>query len=331
MSPDALLPDIATLARVAEQAGLDSLWCGDRLAAGEMCSLDGALALAAAAGVTDRITIGFAIFVPSLRPLAWAAKQVAGLQHIAGHGRLQLGVGLGGGTDEEYQLAGVRRADRARRTDQFLRLLPELLGGKPVPDPGVPGAPVIQIRPAVPVPRLWVGGQSPAALRRTVSFGGGWLSGLQTPGEFAAGTRRLHELADEAGRARPSAGIGLHVAIGTGPAAGLADLTVATMRSFYGMSAERARELAIAGTPAQVAEHLAPYVDAGAELLAVVCDPVPSAEAWELLAEARNLLRRPLTWLRSRRRRRQETATGGRGCRCHRTEPRPRCRPATSR
>jgi len=78
-APGEALPDVAGLARLAERAGLDCLWAGDRLLAGQMSVLDSSLALAAAAAVTDRIAIGFAVYVPSLRPLAWAAKQIASL------------------------------------------------------------------------------------------------------------------------------------------------------------------------------------------------------------------------------------------------------------
>ncbi len=52
---------------------------------------------------------------------------------------------------------------------------------------------------------------------------------------------------------------------------------------------ERAREVAIAGTPAQVASQLAPYAEAGADLIVVVCDPAPSPKSWELLAHVRRL------------------------------------------
>lgn len=62
------------------------------------------------------------------------------------------------------------------------------------------------------------------------------------------------------------------------------------MHSMYGVPADRAREVAIAGTPAQVASQLAPYREAGADLIVVVCDPAPSPASWELLADARLLL-----------------------------------------
>jgi alkanesulfonate monooxygenase SsuD/methylene tetrahydromethanopterin reductase-like flavin-dependent oxidoreductase (luciferase family) len=288
--PGTPLPDIAGLAGLAEQAGLDGVWVGDRLAAGELSVLDSGLSLAVAAAATSSITVGYAIFVPSLRPLAWAVRQVATLQHIAG-GRLQLGVAVGGGGDAEYQAAGFRRSDRARRTDEFLARLPGLLAGQPLPHgPGASGGDAIRLLPAVPMPPLWVGGTSPAALRRAVRFGAGWLSGLQTPREFAASRERLLELSAQAGRPRPLTGIGLHAAIGTGSGRDLAEMTAGIMQSMFGVPADRAREVAIAGTPTEVTSQLAPYAEAGADLIVVVCDPAPTPKSWELLADVRQLL-----------------------------------------
>jgi len=288
--PGTRLPDIAGLAALAEQAGLDGVWVGDRLATGDLSVLDSSLSLAVAAAVTSSITVGYAIYVPSLRSLAWAVKQVATLQHIAG-GRLQFGVAAGGGGEAEYLAAGFRRSDRARRTDEFLTLLPGALAGEPLPQGAErSGGDAIRLLPKVPKPPLWVGGTSLPALRRAVRFGDGWLSGLQTPPEFAASRQRLFELSDEAGRPRPLTGIGLHAAIGTGSDRDLAEVTVAMMHAMYGVPTDRAREVAIAGTPAQVAAQLAPYVEAGADLIVVVCDPGPSPKSWELLADARLLL-----------------------------------------
>lgn len=290
ISPEVALPDVAGLAVVAEQAGLDGVWTGDQLAVGDRSVLDASLTLAAAAAVTSRIEIGFAIFVPSLRPLAWAAKQIASLQHHAG-GRLRLGVAIGGGGfAAEYLAVGFRQEDRAARTDDFLRLLPDLLGGRPVVIPDGPSAGPLRLLPAAAMPPVWIGGISSAALRRAVRFGDGWLSGFQTPAEFAASARQLDELASAAGRARPRLGVCLQAHIGARPRASLAEESVAIMQSSYGVPADRARELAIAGTPAQVADQLAAYVAAGAELLTVACDPAPSPESWELLAEVRRLL-----------------------------------------
>jgi alkanesulfonate monooxygenase SsuD/methylene tetrahydromethanopterin reductase-like flavin-dependent oxidoreductase (luciferase family) len=291
LPPGTALPDVTGLARRAEQAGLDGVWAADRLVNGDLSTLDPALTMAAAAAVTSRVAIGFAVLVPSLRPLAWAAKQIATLRHLAGD-RLRLGVASGGGSAGEYQLAGFDPAGRVRRTEDFLRLLPDLLGGRPAPVPDLPGAPVAQLRPAMPVPPVWVGGASPGALRRAVRYGDGWLSGLQPPEEFAAGRRQLFELADQAGRPRPRTGVGLHAALGPRPGPELKRRTVAALQTAYGLPTDRAEQVAVAGTPAQVAEQLDRYVAAGADLIVVVCDPEPTPESWELLAEARHLVRR---------------------------------------
>jgi len=56
--------------------------------------LDSTLTLAAAAAVTRQIGIGSAVFLPALRPLVWAGRQVATVSHLAA-GRLQLGGGRG--------------------------------------------------------------------------------------------------------------------------------------------------------------------------------------------------------------------------------------------
>ncbi|MFD0656283.1 LLM class flavin-dependent oxidoreductase [Thermocatellispora tengchongensis] len=149
--------DVRVAARHAEQAGLDGVWLGDHLATGAP-TLDITVGLATAAAVTERVTIGASVFVPAIRPVAWAAKQVASLQYVSG-GRLVLGVGSGGG-EEQWAAAGVPYKQRGRRTDTALELLPRLLAGEAVRLADEPGRPVVTLAPAVPVPPIWVGNAS---------------------------------------------------------------------------------------------------------------------------------------------------------------------------
>ncbi|MDP9794083.1 alkanesulfonate monooxygenase SsuD/methylene tetrahydromethanopterin reductase-like flavin-dependent oxidoreductase (luciferase family) [Catenuloplanes nepalensis] len=125
--------DLATAARHAEDAGLDSVWHGDHLATGTP-TVECTIALAVAATATCRISIGASVFVPAIRPLAWAAKAIASLQLISGD-RLLLGIGSGGGP-AQWAAAGIPFPDRGPRTDTALRLLPALLTGDPVTLPG---------------------------------------------------------------------------------------------------------------------------------------------------------------------------------------------------
>ena len=86
--------DFVGHARHAEQVGLESVWMGDHLIP-VMPFLDSTLVLASVAAVTDRVRLGFGVMVLALRPVVWAAKQIATLQHLSGD-RVLLGVGAGG-------------------------------------------------------------------------------------------------------------------------------------------------------------------------------------------------------------------------------------------
>ena len=70
-------------ARHAERLGLDGNFVGDHLKPAGPYP-DSVVVLAAAAGVTERIQLGFGVMILALRNPAWAAKQVAALQHVSG-------------------------------------------------------------------------------------------------------------------------------------------------------------------------------------------------------------------------------------------------------
>ena len=270
-------------------SGLDCIWAEDLLARGDAAILDVMCVLAAAAAATETIEVGSAVFVPSLRNLTWALKQVATLALVA-RGRIQLGVALGSASEEEYGLAGLTRSGQRHRTDEFLRILAAARRGESEELAAPLSARALLLGRELPVPPLWVGGTSLAALRRAARFGDGWLTGLQTPAEFEACLSRLRELAEEQGRPCPLAGVVLSVSVGTGPARDLAANSAAAMRSAYGTSAERAEELAIGGTPERVAEQVARYLDAGAVRVALISDVLPWSESWPMLGEVRNVL-----------------------------------------
>jgi alkanesulfonate monooxygenase SsuD/methylene tetrahydromethanopterin reductase-like flavin-dependent oxidoreductase (luciferase family) len=197
-----ILGDVRESARFAEQAGLDSVWSTDHLVASAPI-LDGTVVLAAAAGATERITLGFGVMLLALRPVAWAAKQISSLQHVSGH-RLVLGVGTGNPVhgDIGWRAAGVPYRDRGLRTDEALRVLPGLVTGQPtVLSDGVR----VTLAPGSPMPPILIAGNGTKALRRAAARGDGWAAIGISPAEVAAHLATLEHLAEQHGRPRPRA------------------------------------------------------------------------------------------------------------------------------
>ncbi|MCI2421197.1 LLM class flavin-dependent oxidoreductase [Saccharopolyspora sp. K220] len=265
--PDAVDTEIREAAYHAVDAELDSIWTGDHLANG-VPVLDGMLTLATAAAVTECVDIGFAVFLPALRPHVCAAKQIATLQHLTGGDRLHLGIGVG---DHEsgWDSVGIDPTTRGRRTDEFLQLLPSLLSGEPA---ALPHGPVVRLAPAVAAPPLWIGGSSPAALRRAARFGDGWFADLHTPAELRVKAARLRELAAAQGRAAPRLATVIQAGLTERPDPGLAERCAGRLAATFGIPVDAARRYVVAGTPAQVAERLADYAAAGVEKVAVAVD-----------------------------------------------------------
>jgi alkanesulfonate monooxygenase SsuD/methylene tetrahydromethanopterin reductase-like flavin-dependent oxidoreductase (luciferase family) len=134
----------------------------------------------------------------SLRPVAWAAKQVSTLQHVSGN-RLVLGVGTGNPVhgDIGWRAAGMSYADRGQRTDAALRVLPDLvIGRRTALDDGVE----VTLAPGSAMPPVVVAGNGRAALRRAARYGDGWASIGLPPDKIAAGVAEIGRLAAEHGR-----------------------------------------------------------------------------------------------------------------------------------
>ncbi|MCX2953933.1 LLM class flavin-dependent oxidoreductase [Lentzea sp. NEAU-D7] len=284
---DGTVADPVAVARFVEDLGLDSFWVSDHLA-WDTPILDSVLTLTAAAAVTERIEVGFAVLQLALRRLAWIAKQVGTLQTIS-HNRVNLGVGVGGHPHEEWASAGMSLADRGRRTDDALRVLPALLAGETVALPDVDGAPVT-LTPAAPMPPVWVGGGSPAALTRAAAFGDGWLPAAVTPDQIRAGQATLRELAGQAGRPAVRTGVSIFATLDAHVGGMSREALVDLCAGGFGFPRDHADAVVLGGKPAEVAERLAEHAELGAEHAVLV----PFGGSWrrqcELLAEAKSLL-----------------------------------------
>lgn len=281
--------DLREAARHAEGAGLDGVWHGDHLATGGP-TLDAPIALATAAAATTRITIGTSVFIPAIRPLVWAAKQIATLQHVSGD-RLVLGVGSGGGPSQ-WSAAGVPFEQRGNRTDTALELLPQLLSGKETRLRDEVGQPAVELAPAAVMPPVWVGNASNIAIRRAARWADGWFPSLISPREVATGRALLASSAQEVGRTVPVTAIGGVAALGTGPGIPSRAQIASGISSAYRRPLQEVMEIPLTGHPQQAAERLEAYREAGATHAIIGISGGDWRAQVDLLAEVRTLMRR---------------------------------------
>lgn len=272
--------DPAQFAKHVEQTGLDSLWVGDHLAHGQPM-LDCTASVAAAASVTTRIELGLFKLV-ALRRTAWVARHVGSLQTLS-RNRVLLGVGIGGEWPDEWAAAGMPLEGRGKRTDDTLKALPGLITGHATrtPDTEV----TIRLLPAAEMPKVWIGGGSQRARRRVAELGDGWLPAMVTPGELTKGLAEIRELASQLDRPEPQGGVQLFGSLGTST-----DALAQNLNKWYSLPDDKAAQILVGGAPAQIAERLQEFIEAGAEHLTVVTFGPDWRIQAELLAAAKELL-----------------------------------------
>ena len=161
------------------------------------------------ARATSRVRLGTSVLViPYRHPLA-VAKTLATIDVLSG-GRLILGVGAGWLREEFEALGTPPFEERGAVTDEYLRVMRLAWTTDPLSFSGR----YCRIEPVHALPKpaqdggipIWVGGHTPAALRRTATLGDGWHPiGLRppatvTPDEYAASVATIHTLAAKAGR-----------------------------------------------------------------------------------------------------------------------------------
>jgi alkanesulfonate monooxygenase SsuD/methylene tetrahydromethanopterin reductase-like flavin-dependent oxidoreductase (luciferase family) len=281
---------VAEAARYIEEVGFESMWVPDLVIGDGSPALDPTLLLAGAATVTDRVGIGFSVLTLALRPVAWVAVQIATLQHLSGN-RVLLGVGAGGFPDSPFwQAVGVRGTERGRRTDATLDLLPRLLSGEPTQlNPHVDP---LTIAPAVAMPPLLIGGNSEAAMRRVLRYGGDWFPSLISPDDLAISAAQLRNTAAQKGLRQPGITVGGHLFLGDDESNRAAvDAFVQSLIDDHGMSRDKAIEVPIrARNAAELAEVFGRYQEAGADRIVAGPDTGDWKSGLEMMVAARDLL-----------------------------------------
>jgi alkanesulfonate monooxygenase SsuD/methylene tetrahydromethanopterin reductase-like flavin-dependent oxidoreductase (luciferase family) len=179
-----------------------------------------------------------------------------------------MGVGIGGEDPNEWWACGVNPKTRARRTDESLQILRSLwtqeettfegkyfkldrvrMRPKPYRDGGV---------------LLQVGGRSDAALERTARYADGWTGIWVSVKRFTEAGERIAEFASKAGRGDVTFERGMQVWMGVDRDKAAAREKVAgSMQAFYRIPFEQFERYTPYGPPEEIAQFIAPYIEAG--------------------------------------------------------------------
>jgi probable F420-dependent oxidoreductase len=165
--------DLTRLAQAADRLGYAYLTVSDHIVVPRKAvAMMGATwfapfpTLAYIAASTERIGLcTHIVVVPYRHPLV-AARDIGTLDHLSG-GRLILGVGTGH-LRAEFRALGINHDDRGAITDSYLDELARIWRDESdyvvAPSPVQAGG-----------PRVWIGGNTPRALRRAVGVADGWV------------------------------------------------------------------------------------------------------------------------------------------------------------
>jgi probable F420-dependent oxidoreductase len=201
-------PELAAMARAAEEVGFDSIWLGDHLLyrddRGERGPWDVWTRLAALAAVTERVAIGPLVAATPFHAPGMLARLAASVDDVSG-GRLVLGIGAGW-NEVEHRAFGFPLDRRVSRFEEAFEIVRRLLAGEHVTFSGrfysVEEA-VVLPRPGRRIP-LMIGANAPRMLSIALPHVDAWNTWYTRYGNtvegFARHNAEVSEAAERAGR-----------------------------------------------------------------------------------------------------------------------------------
>lgn len=286
------LADKQLLLQQIVEAGYHHLFMADHVSFRNGSGTDGFVEVAALSQLNADIGVMISIYLLPLRHPLPVARQLATMAKIA-PGRMLFGVGVGGEDRHEIEVCGVDPTTRGRRTNESLQVIRQLLAGEVVNFAGdhfnIESA-EIRPQPAQPIPVI-VGGRSDAALIRAGKYGEGWIGVWCSARRYREALKIVHDVAEQEGRSNVAWQHGYQPWVGVASSRDKARLVVKQqMESFYKVPFEKFERYTPYGTPAEVAEFLAEYADAGCRLFNIkMCTQHPEEEV-SLAAEVRREL-----------------------------------------
>ena len=286
-------PNAASVVRAAAEAELDHIQIGDHISFHDGTGFDGLIHATAALAMQDRVPVSVGLYLLALRHPVAVARQLADLERMF-PGRLRLGVGVGGEDRHEFEVNGVDPRTRGRRTDESLTVLRRLLTGQPVTHHGEffdLNEAVVLPAPVSPIP-LVIGGRSDAALRRTAHSGDGWLALWVSRGRYADALAEIDAEAEACGRQVREWRHGLSLWCGVPGNDGHGrERLAAAMEERYKMPFERFERWCPVGEPAEIADFIGGYVDAGCSDVTLV---LPAGSPADLISSAAEIRQKVL-------------------------------------
>jgi alkanesulfonate monooxygenase SsuD/methylene tetrahydromethanopterin reductase-like flavin-dependent oxidoreductase (luciferase family) len=258
--PNSLLdvegPELVTWAQRSEQRGFSVLGTIGRIAYGSHEEL---IALAGAAGATERIALMPTVLVGPPRQAVLLAKQAATLQSIS-NGRFRLGLGIGG-RDDDWLALGAKPTQKGQRLEECIATCRSVWAGTPPEGALLPVGPTPSPLPIV------LGGYSEPSFRRAGRLADAFVAGPMPPDAVAGAYEVVKASAAEAQREAPTLYAARYVAIGDD----VADEADRNARSYYGFAGDAMVQMVRDGTlrsPGELQATLDSLRDAG---VAEVC------------------------------------------------------------
>lgn len=265
---------IVEWARRAELRGFSTLGTIDRVA---YPSYESLIALAAAAGATERIGLFTDILLAPARNPVLLAKQAASLDQLS-RGRFTLGMAVGG-RDDDFVASGQSFNDRGKRFDAMLEIMHDAWRGELVAGARKPVGP----RPVNERVPIMFGGMVEQSIRRVVRWGLGWTAGGGAPDMVGPFAERVRAAWREAGREGEPRIVTLsYYSLGD-----TEDDSVANLLDYYAFTGDFAVRIAHAAprTPEALRETIKGFEDVGVGEV-IFFPTVPSIEQVDLLADA---------------------------------------------
>ena len=270
------------------ESGFDHIFMADHVSFRNGSGTDGFVEVAALSQLDRRVGVMISIYLLPLRHPLPVARQLASMARIA-PGRMIFGVGIGGEDRHEIEICGVDPKRRGIRANESLEIIRGLLNGDAVSFSGVEfniSDAVIRPTPKKSIPII-VGGRSDAALTRAAKYSEGWIGVWCSSERFRNAINIVDAEAEEYGRSEVDWCHGYQpwVGLDTKDSKKAFESVKRGMENFYRIPFEKFERYTPSGTPTEVAEKLAPYVEAGCKVFNLKVCSQDAEEEVELGAE----------------------------------------------